>query len=139
LKSIPVSRKTQLLLAATIWTVVGCGLLGFGLQWLLSSESEWIWFLLLATLIVGIAKGFLFLRKSALRTILRIQSRPGGASIFGMFSPATWVIIAVMITGGRYLRTSGLADEVLGALYASVGIALIIGSVYSWRAFLNSQ
>lgn len=134
-----ISRKTQLLLAATIWTVVGCGLLGVGLRWLLSSGSTWIWLLLIVGLIVGIAKGFLFLRKSALRTINRIQSRPEGANIIGMFSPATWVIIAVMITGGRYLRTSGLADELLGALYASVGIALIIGSVYSWRAFLNSQ
>ena len=133
------SRKTQLGIAASLWTVVGCGLLGFGLQWLLSSESEWIWVLLLATLIVGGVKGFFFLRKSALRTIKRIQSRPEGSTVLGMFSPATWVIIAVMITGGRYLRTSGFADELLGALYASVGIALIIGSVYSWRAFLNSQ
>jgi hypothetical protein len=134
-----VSRKTQLLFAASMWTLVGCGLLGFGLKWLLSSESEWIWILLLVAVVVGGAKGFFILRKSALRTIKRIEARPEGSGILGIFSLGTWIIIGVMITGGRYLRTSGLAEEFLGTLYASVGVALIIGSTYSWRAYFNSE
>ena len=116
----------------------GCGLLGFGLKWLLSSESEWIWILLLAAVVVGGAKGFFILRKSALRTIKRIEVRPEGSGIWGIFSLGTWLIIGLMMAGGRYLRTSGLAEEFLGALYASIGAALIMGSSYTWRAYLNS-
>jgi hypothetical protein len=82
---VPTSLKTLLLFAATLWTLIGFGLLGFGLKWLLGSESEWIWFLVLAILIVGVGKGFLFLRKSALRTIKRMESRLDGSNILECF------------------------------------------------------
>lgn len=131
------SRKTQFLLAASIWTLVGCGLLGFGLKWLIGSQSAWMLLLLLGAVVVGGVKGHFILRKSALRTIARIQSRGDGTCVFGVFSIWQWLLVAVMMTGGRLLRTSGLADELLGALYASIGAALIMGSIFTWRAYFG--
>ncbi len=133
------SRKTQLILAATMWTFVGCGLLGFGLKWLIGSESQWMLLLLLAAIIIGGVKGHFILRKSALRTITRIQKRGEGTCIFGVFSIWQWLLVGVMMTGGRLLRTSGLADEYLGALYASIGAALIMGSLFTWRAYFSCK
>jgi hypothetical protein len=131
------SSKTQLLIAAMLWSLVGFVLLGFGLKWLFASESDWIWVLLLATILVGAAKGLFILRKSANRSIARIQKRGDGTCIFGVFSIWSWVLIGIMMTGGSYLRTSGLADEFLGTLYAAIGGALIMGSIYSWKAYLS--
>jgi hypothetical protein len=131
------TRKSQLFFAAMLWTLVGCGLLGFGLKWLIGSGSEWIFLLVLGAIVVGGVKGHFILRKSALRTIKRIETRPETSNLIGMFSINTWVIIGVMIAGGRFIRTSGLADEFLGALYAAIGAALIMGSLYTWRAYFN--
>jgi hypothetical protein len=133
------SCKTQLLLAAVMWTLVGCGLLGFGLKWLIGSNSKWMLLLLLAAVIVGGAKGHFILRKSAQRTIQRIQTRGDGTCIFGVFSIWQWLLVGVMMTGGRFLRTSGLTDDLLGALYASIGAALIIGSLHFWKSRLSYQ
>lgn len=133
------SSKVQLLIAAMLWSLVGFGLLGFGLKWLLSSESTWIWLLLLVSVIVGGSKGYFILRKTANRAIARIQKRGDGTCVFGVFSIWSWVLVAIMIAGGRFLRTSGIEDEFLGAIYLGIGMALIMGSTYSWKAYLNSD
>lgn len=132
------SHKTQLLIAALMWTLVGFGLLGFGLKWLLQSRTEWVFLLLLGVLLIGVTKGVFMLRKSALRAINRIKNRGDGTCVFGVFSLWQWMLVGVMITGGRLLRMSGLPDEILGTLYAAIGIALFIGSVATWSAWRHS-
>lgn len=134
------TKQTQLLVAAIIWSLVGAGLLGFGLKWLFSSGSEWIWLLCIGALLVGGSKGYFVLRKTATRAIARIQQRGDGTCMFGVFSVWSWVLVGIMMASGRYLRTSEiLADEFLGALYAGIGIALIMGSTFSWKAYFTSQ
>lgn len=135
---ISASAKTQLFVAAMIWSLVGFGLLGFGLKWLLGSGSEWIWLLLLVSILIGGSKGLFVLRKTANRSINRIQNRGDGTCIFGVFSIWSWLIVGVMMAMGRLLRGSGLTDDVLGAIYAGIGIALIAGSFYSWKAYVQS-
>jgi hypothetical protein len=132
------SIKTQLLLAASLWTLVGCGLLGFGLVWMFGSGSRWTFLLLLVAIVVGGIKGYFVLRKTSTRATNRIQNRGDGTCIFGVFSVWQWLLVGVMITGARLLRTSGLTDEFLGALYASIGAALIIGSVFTWQVYFSS-
>tara|TARA_B100000959_G_C14959341_1_gene615108 strand:- start:1383 stop:1817 length:435 start_codon:yes stop_codon:yes gene_type:complete len=132
------SRKTQFLLAASMWLIVGCLLLGFGLKWLIGSHSNWMILLLLGAMIVGGVKGHFILHKSALRTINRIQKRGDGTCVFGVFPIWQWLLVGVMMTGGGLLRTSGLPDEFLGAIYVSIGAALIMGSIFTWRAYFNS-
>lgn len=127
----------QLLLAASMWTLVGFGLLGFGLKWLIGSESKWILLLLLGSVIVGGIKGKFILNKTAMRTINRVQSRGDGTCIFGVFSIWSWLFVVMMIALGNILRMSGLSDDILGAIYSAVGVALIIGSVFTWNAFIN--
>jgi hypothetical protein len=113
-------------------TIVGSCLLGFGLKWLFQSGSQWLGWLLFTTVIVGVGKGNFFLKKSAQRTIHRILKRGDNRTIFGVFSIPSWLLVLVMITMGRFLRISGLPDDLLGALYASVGIALLMGSIEYW-------
>lgn len=84
-----VSRGMQLLVAASIWTIVGGCLLGFGMKWMLQSDTTNLLWLILAAIIVGAAKGYFILRKTANRNVRRIVDRGDGKCIFGVFSIAS--------------------------------------------------
>jgi hypothetical protein len=133
------SCKTQYFFSAFLFAIVGFGLLGFGLKWLIGSESEWLPILLVGVLLVAFAKGKFILKKSAERTINRIQSRGDGTCLFGVFSVWQWLIVIVMMSAGRLLRTSGLADEYLGAIYTAIGAALVMASLVTWRAYFSQR
>ena len=131
------SRRTHVMVAAMIWTIVGLGLLGFGLKWLIQSETSWLPLLVFGLLAIGFAKGFFVLRKTARRTIVRIMNRGDNRCLGGVFSWSTWVLVILMMVGGRLLRGSGLPLEILGCIYAGIGVALLVGSSVSWAAFRN--
>jgi hypothetical protein len=133
------SRKTQLLTSALLWTFVGVGLTGFGLKWLIMSDSEWILILLIGALLVAIAKGNFILKKTAEKTIKRVNRRGDGTCLFGVFSVWQWLVVIAMMSCGRLLRTSGLEDEYLGAMYAAIGAALLVASSVTWKAYFNQR
>jgi hypothetical protein len=121
-----------------MWSLVGFGLLYVGLKWLFISRSSWIYVLLALALLVGGTKGVFVLRKSARRAIVRIHARGDHTCVFGVFSLWQWLLVGVMMAGGRLLRTSGLEDAYLGTLYAAIGIALLLGSLTTWSAWNQS-
>ncbi len=125
------------MVAALIWTLVGLGLLGFGLKWLIQSETSWWPLLIFSVLAIGFAKGFFVLRKTATRTVDRIMNRGENRCLGGVFSWSTWVLVILMMVGGRLLRGSGLPLELLGCIYAGIGVALLVGASVSWAAYRN--
>ena len=129
---IPTSTRTRLLAAAVVWTAVGAGLAAAGGRWLLATGGDGAGPALIAAGVVGWAKGRFVLGPRARANAERIAAGSETASLFEMFTPATWLLVGGMMAFGYGLRHSGLPWPVLGAIYAAVGVALLVGAVPCW-------
>lgn len=130
------SARLHLLLAATMWTVVGALLLVFGARWLLTTPARWAWGLLAIAMVIGLLKARFVLDRAAQRTIERIRTRGDGTCIGGFLSLRTWAIVALMAGAGRFLRSGLLPLSVGGFIYAAVGTALLLATRLLWRAWI---
>ena len=132
------SSRFQLLLAGLMWSVVGCALLAFGSSWISDSVSRGTFALLLvAALALGAAKSRFILDRAAGKIVIRIGERGEGRCAGGFLSLRSWLLVAVMIAGGRLLRGGILPSAAVGTLYAAIGTGLLLSSRLAWSAFIR--
>jgi hypothetical protein len=127
------SRRTRLLLAALAWTLVGLGLLGAGIVWLVPARRDVLVLGLGAAATVGALKGRFVLAPRAAANARRIEASAERAPIVAFFAPSAWGLVLVMMASGALLRRSALPRPWLGALYAAIGVALLFASPAAWR------
>ena len=125
------SARTQLALAGCMWSVVGLALAGFGALWLIEGGTDWIWVMGAGAALAGAAKSRFVLDRTARRMAERIRARGDGRCVGGFLSPWSWLLVAVMASGGRLLR-SVLPPAWAGALYLRVGTGLLLSSRLLW-------
>jgi hypothetical protein len=129
----PAARaRTQVFLAAALWTGVGAGLAGAGVVWSLSAPALWPAAILAAALFLGFFKGRFALEATARRIARRIAARGDGTCLGGFLSWKTWLFVLAMMGLGAVLRRSEVPRAALGLLYCSVGVALLWGSRVFW-------
>ena len=135
-----ISQRMHLKMAAGLWAMVGFGLLMAGLIFLFGQRTmsslpgegsaigvtEGISFI--AALVIGFVKGRMVLPKVARKNIARIQTLPEQSPIYSTFSIKSWMLVLGMIIIGKTIRFLGAPHFVVGAIYAAVGIALLLGS-----------
>ena len=136
------SRQQHLWIAATIWTVVGAGLLTMG-------GVFWFHFPYLGdldarhlgigggALSVGLLKGKFVLDKTAKRVIDRTETlnEPNPfKSVFQMFGGKTIALIASMMGVGVILRAAGVSFEIRGLIYLAVGTGLLWSCRQYWKS-----
>ncbi len=126
----------HLLLAAGLWSVVGLGLLLTGAHWALSSPLPHRVWLLLGAALLGLIKARLVLEPVARRAAERIAARGDGRCLGGFLSVPSWVMVALMVLGGRALRAWVIPMAWAGLLYVLVGFALLVASRVQWRALV---
>lgn len=124
--------SVHLLVAAMLWTVIGLGLMTRGGLWLYGVGQLWI---ILPALLLGSLKSRFMLDRSAQKGIARIRDSRECRCIGGVYSLKTWLLVVVMMSAGRLLRTSSLPKEFLGFLYMSIGWGLLFSSRKSWYAW----
>ena len=135
----PAARaKTQVLLAALLWTSVGAGLSVAGLRWCADTRAPWPPLLGLSGFGLGLLKGRLALERTARRSAARIALRGDGTCLGGFLSWKTWIFVLAMMVGGMVLRRSGLPRPVLGVLYTAVGTGLLWGCRIYWREWRHT-
>ncbi len=132
------SQRAHLLAASLVWTVVGAALLIGGVWWELRAEAWLAAVLLVAASAAGALKYRFVMRKSVRRITARIHQRGDGVCLGGVFSWQMWLLIGVMATAGRILRTSSLDRVAIGALYAAVGVAMLLAATDLWRAWYEA-
>lgn len=93
---------------------------------------------ILAGLMLGVAKGRFILDRVAGKIILHIGSKPSKACLGGLFSVRNWMLIAVMIIFGRTLRALPIEAGIKTGLYVMVGSGLAYSSRLLWRAWRTS-
>lgn len=127
------NRQQHLWIAASIWTLVGAGLLTMGsLFWfhfpyLGDLDSRHLSFGAIA-LSVGLLKGKFVLDKTAAKVIDRattLQEPNPLKSIFQLFGAKTIGLILAMMGIGILLRWAGVSYELRGLVYLAVGAALL--------------
>lgn len=139
------TQQQHLWIAASIWTIVGAGLLTMGgvfwfhFPYLGDLDAEHI-AIGSAALIVGLLKGKFVLDKTASRVIentVALQEPNPFKSIYQMFGGKTIALIASMMGIGIVLRAIGVSFEVRGLIYLAVGTALLWSCRQYWTSSLQ--
>jgi hypothetical protein len=136
------TQQQHLWIAATLWTIVGAGLLTMGgVFWFhfpylgdLDPQHLAIGGLALS---VGLLKGKFVLDKTARRVIDRtvtLQETNPFKSIFQMFGGKTIALIASMMGIGVVLRAAGVSFEIRGLIYLAVGAGLLWSCRQYWTS-----
>jgi hypothetical protein len=126
-----VPRQIHLLLAATLWSVIGGMLMFRGISFLAASEKLWI---IIPALIVGTIKSLFILDKTARKGVRRILEMADGTCLGAVYSIQTWLLVLAMMGTGMALRHSTFPRDILGGLYMTIGWALFFSSRHAWLA-----
>ncbi len=131
-----VQRKTHLLLAACLWTMVGLFLMGRGAHWLFNAD---LLILVIPALLLGLLKSHFILDKTARKSISRILLLKDGTCLGAVYSKQTWLLVVAMMTMGTLLRHSSFPRPLLGVLYITVGSALLWSSRNGWQTWMTTH
>ncbi|MBV5305668.1 MAG: hypothetical protein J0652_03130 [Desulfobulbaceae bacterium] len=127
-----VPRQIHLLLAASLWSIIGIFLMIRGMSWLTTTERLW---LTIPAVIAGSLKSLFILDNSARKGVHRILELADGTCLGAVYSIKTWLLVLVMIGSGIVLRHSSLPKELLGGVYMTIGWALFFSSRHAWQAW----
>ena len=133
------TARTHLMVAASVWTLVGSLLAFFGIRWLLADGRGYAFALAPVAVVVGLAKGHYVLPRTSTRVTDRIRVRGDGRCIGGFLSVRMWLLVAGMVLLGRLLRGGLLPLGVVGLVYLAIGTALVFGSRRAWRLWADYE
>ncbi|RUM93149.1 MAG: hypothetical protein DSZ23_00245 [Thermodesulfatator sp.] len=129
------SIRTQMLLAALMWSAVGVFLFLRGV-WniaLLDDTLKYLW--IAGALVIGLVKAKIVLEKTARKITKRIYNRPEKSCVFGFLSTKSWLLIAIMIIMGKLLRATPLPRALVWSVYVAIGAALFASSRIIWKSW----
>ncbi|MEE1191570.1 MAG: hypothetical protein UHO63_04460 [Blautia sp.] len=131
-----VKKKTLLLIACAVWSVAGFNILRIGLL----SYSPYISVIniLLSLSVFTVFQYFIFGRLVKKHTA-RIQNYEEERHFFmKFFDIKSFIIMAVMVSGGIYLRASSLAPErFIAVFYTGLGSSLLLAGILFGKNFLQ--
>ncbi len=129
-------RQIHLLLAATLWSVIGSILIFRGVSWLMTVGGLWI---MVPALVAGTMKSLFLLDNTAQKGVRRILEMADGRCLGAVYSIRTWLLVLVMMGTGMALRHSAIPREILGGLYVAIGWALFFSSRHAWMAWKRTS
>lgn len=133
MRSFCISRRQHLRNAALAWVLVGLMLGARGMVWILRDAvtHRWMAVLLPLAFLLGLLKGTVVLRRSALRAVERISRFADRTPFWRLYSPSAYLLIVGMMGLGfacRWVGSHWHASGDVGVLYVVVGIGLVTGS-----------
>jgi hypothetical protein len=134
---VKVKKKTLLLIACLVWTIAGFNILRIGIlayQPYLSIVN-----LFLSVVVFAVFQHFIFGRLVQKHTKRIISYTEDSQFFLKFFDMKAFIIMAVMITGGIYLRTSGLAPEhFIAVFYSGLGASLFLAGILFGKNYYNA-
>lgn len=129
-----VNRKWLIVISGLMWSGVGIFLNILAYNWLKSFNNNQI----LISIIIGIFLGLIIARfgfgNIANKNVNRILAYPKHACIFAFQEWRSYILIAVMMSMGIFLRTTGLIPKfILVPIYIGIGTALFLASFKYYR------
>lgn len=123
-----VKRNTLLLIACLVWCAAGFNI--FRIGFLAYRFYITIWNLLLSGVVFAVFQKFIF-GKLVKKHSERIKNYPEERQFFlKFFDVKSFIIMAVMMTGGIGIRMSGLAPErFIAVFYSGLGASLFLAGI----------
>ena len=129
-----VKRNTLLLFACLVWSAAGFNILRIGL--IAYSTYHSVLNFLLSALVFAVFQKFVFgklVKKHTARISAYLEERH---FFLKFFDGKSFIIMAVMMTGGIGLRASGLAPErFIAVFYTGLGASLLLAGLMFGRNF----
>jgi hypothetical protein len=129
-----VTRRVHLGCTAGLWTAIGIFLSVRGIILLKSGNGLW---LIVVGLLLGSAKSFIILDRSALRGIDRISRFADNTCIGAVYSWKVWLLVLGMMMMGIILRNLSLSPLLVGTMCVAIGWALVFSSRYAWKSWVT--
>jgi uncharacterized membrane protein YkvI len=135
-----VARNCLILLSAVMWSVIGAFLNFIASRWLPSFENWQVAFTYALGIVGGLIIAFFGFNNLAKKNRDRINQYPEKVCLFAFQRWQMYLLIAVMMTMGIYMRTSELIPKFLIApVYVAIGLALVIGSWVYYKHLLDEK
>ena len=133
-----VKKNTLLLIACFVWTAAGFNILRIGIMTYASYLS--LLNIILSAAVFGIFQYFIFGRLVKKHT-KRISDYEEEKHFFlKFFDLKSFIIMAFMMTGGIYLRTSGLGPErFIAVFYSGLGASLFLAGILFGINYFKAQ
>ena len=133
-----VHKNVLLLISGLLWTGVGILLNTLAFRWL----NEYGFWTDVEIILVGIFSamviaGFGF-TKVAEKNISRIQAYKSKVCVFAFQEWKSYILIAVMMSMGLFMRTTGIIPRyLLAPMYIGIGTALFLSSFKYYQQFIK--
>ena len=130
-----VQKRTLLAIAGCVWLLAGINVARLGILSYQCMETIQ-WYHPLLSTVIFILFGFMFFKMS-LKHTKRIQNYPESTRPFWhFFDIKAYCIMAFMMGGGIWLRSSGLVPNTfIAVFYTGLGLALALAGVMFWIMF----
>lgn len=138
-KGLSVKTETLLAVAGSVWIIAGVNVARLGVLAYVGKKEIFAVDLLLS-LTVFACFGDMFYRMSRKHAKrIRAYAEPTRA-IWHFFDRKSYLIMAVMMSGGIWLRSSGLVSEsFIAVFYTGLGCALTLAGLLFWQTYLSRQ
>ena len=123
-----VKKRTLLLIACLVWGIAGFNILRIGLM----TYRPYLSFvnIILSLVVFGIFQTFIFGRLVKKHTERILGYEEEKQFFLKFFDKKDFLIMAVMMSGGIYLRVSGLGpDHFIAVFYTGLGSALLLAGI----------
>ncbi|MGN0114584.1 MAG: hypothetical protein ACI396_04610 [Acutalibacteraceae bacterium] len=132
-----VKKRTLLAVAGCVWLIAGFNVARLGvLSYIMLPQINFVHILL--SLVVFCAFGFMFYKMSIKHTKRIKGYREEFRPIWHFFDLKAYIIMAIMMGGGIWLRASGLVPDVfIAVFYTGLGCALALAGVLFWIMFFT--
>ncbi|MEG0108234.1 MAG: hypothetical protein RSC19_08955 [Lachnospiraceae bacterium] len=132
-----VKKRMLLAIAGTVWLIAGFNVAKIGLTTYAENQLVTIWGICTSILIFCLF-GMMFYKMSIKHTI-RITSYKEEKKPFWVFFDAkSYFIMIFMMSGGIWLRYSGLVPQVfIAVFYTGLGLALALAGITFWTKYFH--
>jgi hypothetical protein len=132
------SRRMLLFAAACVWSFAGLMLLGRGISLSMNIKNSY-WIKIISVICGGSLFYLVLFAKISSRHIKRILNlKSDRPCLFSFFSFKSYIMMALMISTGIFLRKSGIIGaEYLSLAYITMGIPLLISALNFIHSGLN--
>lgn len=132
-----VKKRALLAIAGCVWLAAGFNVARLGVLSYIELDGFSIVHIL-PSIVVFCMFGFMFYRMSVRHT-KRIRSYPQETRpVWNFFDLKSYLIMAFMMSGGIWLRNSGLAPDVfIAVFYTGLGCALSSAGILFWVNFIR--
>ena len=131
-----IPKRWLLVLAGIMWFGVGILLCSLAITWLIKSPNLISLLLAILGIIITIFINILMFSPLALKNVKRILAAREKACLFSFQAWTGYLIIAIMMTIGIFLRNSSIPKPYLAVVYLSIGGALLQASFHYFKNFI---